>query len=316
MPKIAINPWATAIGYSGLILWSLSPLMVAQLKNIPTFEILAIALSISFVVIALKLTIQNQWGRIKQPWLVWLIGVIGIFGNDLTYIAAFKYAPPAHVDLINYLWPIFVILGSSLLPSEKFTYKHLLAGLLGLTGFYILLTDGTSMAHFRPSYVIGYLLALLDALIWAAYTLLARYYGKTPIEMIGMYCGVGALFSLLTHCQFEATIIPSLTQGLIILFIGFSTSGTAYFLWDYGVKHGNFKLLSNLSYGNPIISILLLALFHQAQLTAALLFACFFVVAGAIVGSVNWQAGFAKLVSQKLLPLGEGCWLLLRIKKT
>ena len=125
------NSWATVIGYSGLVLWSLSPLMVAQLNNIPTFEILTIALSISFFVIAVKLTVQKQWQRIKQPLLIWLVGVIGIYGNDLTYIAAFKYAPPAHVDLINYLWPIFVILGSGLLPSEKFTYRHLLAGLLG-----------------------------------------------------------------------------------------------------------------------------------------------------------------------------------------
>ena len=74
-----------------------------------------------------------------------------------------------------------------------------------------------------------------------------------------------------------------------------TTSGGAYFLWDFGIKHGNFKLLSNLSYGNPIISVLLLAAFHQAQLTINLLFACLFVVAGAVVGSVNWKINFQGL---------------------
>ncbi len=301
------NSWATVIGYGGLVLWSLSPLMVAQLNNIPTFEILTIALSISFFVIAIKLTIQKQWGRIRQPFLIWLVGVIGIYGNDLTYIAAFKYAPPAHVDLINYLWPIFVILGSGLLPSEKFTYRHLLAGLLGLTGFYILLSSGTTIADFQWGYLKGYLLALLDALIWAVYTLIARHYGKTPMEMIGMYCGIGALLSAITHFQFEPTVIPSFKQGLIIIIIGLSTSGTAYFLWDYGIKYGNFKLLNCLSYGNPIISILLLAAFHEADLDNDLILACFFVVAGAIVGAVNWQIAIYKLTA-KMKALASYCY--------
>lgn len=301
------NSWATFIGYSGLALWSLSPLMVAQLKNIPTFEILTIALSISFFVIAIKLTLQKQWGRIKQPFLIWVVGVIGIYGNDLTYIAAFKYAPPAHVDLINYLWPIFVILGSGLLPSEKLTYRHLLAGLLGLSGFYILLSSGTTLANFQWGYLKGYLLALLDALIWAAYTLIARHYGKTPMEMIGMYCGIGALLSAITHFQFEPTIIPSFKQGVIIIFIGLSTSGTAYFLWDHGIKYGNFKLLNCLSYGNPIISVLLLAAFHEAKLDTNLALACFFVVAGALVGVINWPMAVPKLKA-KLKIMASYCY--------
>jgi drug/metabolite transporter (DMT)-like permease len=281
---------ATSIGYISLLLWSLSPLLISQLKNIPTYEILAIALWLSFSVIAIKLTLFKQWHRIKQPLGIWIIGVVGIYGNDLTYIAAFKYAPPAHVDLINYLWPILVILGSSLLPEEKFTFKHLLAGLLGLTGIYILLIDGMNLTSFKSSYLIGYGLALLDAIIWATYTLLARYHGKTPLEMIGMYCGIGALLSSIIHWQFEANVAPSFSQWLIIAAIGLTTSGGAYFLWDYGVKRGNFKLLSSLSYGNPILSILLLVMFQKAQASLSLALACVFVVAGAAVGSINLQA--------------------------
>lgn len=288
---------ATLIGYGGLAIWSLSPLLVSYLQNIPTFEILAVTLSISFLVIATKLTIKKQWSLVKQPWFIWLIGVIGIYGNDLTYVAAFKYAPPVQVDLINYLWPILVILGSGLLPKEKFTYQHLGAGLLGLAGFYILITHGTGLSGIEMSHMPGYLLALLDAFIWATYTLLARYHGKTPVEMVGMYCGVGALLSFIFHCQVETTILPSMQQVLIMLGLGVSTSGAAYFLWEYGVKRGNFKLLSILSYGNPILSVLLLVLCKKAELSPALDIACLLVMGGAVVGSINWQHVRRKMIA-------------------
>jgi drug/metabolite transporter (DMT)-like permease len=292
------NALATLLGYAGLLLWAIAALLVAKLKNIPTFEILSIALAISFLVIVCKLTILRQWQRIKQPILLWIIGVIGIYGNAVTYMAAFKFAPPAHVDLINYLWPIFVIIGCSFLPKEKFTAKHLIAGLFGLSGVYLVITNNAGLVGFHTHFLTGYGLALLDAVIWSGYTLLSRYYGQTPIEMIGMYCGIGALLSLMLHFQFETTVIPSLSQLLTIIGIGSITSGLAYFLWDYGVKHGNFKLLSVLSYGNPIISVLLLVVFHEAKYSHTLVLACFLVAGGALIGSIKWQTVLKRIIAR------------------
>lgn len=281
--------YATLLGYGGLILWSLSALFTTKLHRIPTLEILTVALGTSFIMAAVKLTLYRQWARIKQPWFIWVIGIIGIYGNDLTFVAAFKYAPPAQADLINYLWPILVILGTALLPKERLTPRYCVAGLFGLLGVYILITQGEGVQGFNFLYIKGYLLALLDAVIWAAYTLLSRFYGKTPLEMVGMYCGVGALLSFVGHLQLETTIVPSVNELFIMFAMGLSTSGMAYYLWDLGVKRGNFKLLSILSYGNPILSIFLLVLFQEAKLSWSLSLACFFVVLGAIIGSINWQ---------------------------
>ncbi len=59
---------------------------------------------------AIRLTLLKRWHLLKQPLMIWIIGIIGICGSDIAYITAVKYAPPAHVDFIDYLWPFLVIL--------------------------------------------------------------------------------------------------------------------------------------------------------------------------------------------------------------
>lgn len=283
--KANTNNYATGIGYLALILWSSMALITSKLHGIPLFELLFCAFFISFFLTSIKLTIKRQWYLIKQPFIIWIIGVIGIYGNDLTLVAAIKNAPPIQADLINYLWPILVIIFAGLLPKERLTIKHLTAGLFGLIGIFILLTNGHGITGFQMQYLKGYLLALLDAIIWAAYTLLSRHYNKTPIEMVGMYCGLGALISAFVHYRFEKFVPFTYQQFFLIILMGLFTSGATYFLWDHGVKKGNVKLLSILAYGNPIISCALLIAFDSARFSLSIILACLFVIIGAIIGN-------------------------------
>lgn len=279
----------TLIGYAGLFMWSLAALFTAAVESIPTFEILSIVFIISFSVTAIKLSTSKTWHKVLQPWPIWLLGIIGIYGNDVLYVSAFKHAPAVQADLINYLWPILVILFAGLLPKEKLTAKHIVGGLLGFTGTYLIVTGGKGLSGFESQYWQGYLLALLDAIVWSGYSLAARHYGKTPVEMIGMYCGVNAVLSLLTHFSFEPTVIPSGIQWAALVAMGFTTQGAAYFLWDYGIKRGDFKLLSVLSYGNPVLSVGFLILFGLATLSTSLIVACLLVTLGGLVAGLEWQ---------------------------
>lgn len=300
-PKTAKS--ATLIGYYGLFFWTIAPVLVSSVRNIPTFQVLCTALGVSFTSTALFLTYTKRWKLLKQPIRLWIIGILAIYGNDVLYIAAFKYAPPAQADLISYLWPILVILFSGLLPKEKFTLKHLLAGLLGFTGIYVLLNDRAEFSQFQTEYVIGYLLALGSAIVWSIYTLTARHYGQTRSEAIGVYCGVGMLCSLLTHYHLETFVPPTSEQWLAMITMGLTTQGLAYFCWDYGVKRGDFKLLNVLSYSNPIVSVLLLIVFGYAEPSLALLSACVLITLGGMMAGISWPRHLkqAQIIKEALL---------------
>lgn len=281
--------YGTIIGYLALLFWSMAAVLTTQLKNIPLFEILSIVMSISFLMTAAKLTIQDQWNKIKQPIILWVIGIIGVYGNNLFYVTAFKYAPPAQVDLINYFWPILIVIFAGLLPNEKFSLKYILASIFGLCGVFVLIIGHHGTMSFHTSYLKGYFFAFMDAIVWSAYTLTSRYYYKTPMEMVGMYCGIGAVISIISHFHFEHFISPSGKEWFCLIAMGLTTQGFAYFLWDYGVKHGDFKLLGVLSYANPIISVGMLVMLGMAHTSFALVIACLLVTLGGLIGGVHWQ---------------------------
>lgn len=289
---------ATVVGYSGLLMWSCYALLVTAMKGVPTFEMLTIIFLCGFIAIATRLTIRGEWYKIKQPVIVWVVGVVGILGNDFTTIAAFKAAPPVQVELINYLWPMMVVLFASFLPGERFTTKHFLSAFIGLYGAYILMTHDHGLAGFHWNYLTGYILAFAGGVIWALYCLISRFYSKTPLDMLGMYFGIGALVSFMCHWRYEATVMPSLGQFVVLAIMALTTSGLAYFCWDFGCKNGNVKLLSILTYGNPILSAILLIIFTTAHYSNYLAIAAALVVLASVISTVYWSGIWHKTMGK------------------
>jgi len=279
----------TTLGCGALAVWSLYALIVSELLgNLPVFQTLFLMFLICFVAMSVRVTLLKKWAILKQPPIIWIIGILGVCGSDVAYVTAVKYAPPAHVDLIDYLWPFLVILLSSFLPKERLTVKHLLAAGLGLLGVFLMLTGGNGFIGFQNDYLNGYLFALAAAVIWSLYTIISRWYSDTPIEMVGMYCGIGAVLLFGLHCQFETWVTPTWSEVSMVVLLGLS-SGVAYLLWTYGTQKGNLKLLGVLAYFTPIISMTLLVVSGKEPMSFVLVFACMLVVSGVVVGSVDWQ---------------------------
>lgn len=279
----------TSIGYISLLIWATLASLISLVISIPTFEILAIVFFVSFFFTALKLTLYSEWYKVKQPLLIWCIGTLGVFGNESLFFTAFKYAPPAQVTLIFYLWPLIVFLVSALLLNEKFTYRHILACFIGLTGIYFAIAYGQNIKNFSLHYFKGYFFAFSSACVWSSYTIASKKFKQTPIEMIGLYCGIGSIIALILHSHYEITVNPNIRQFIIIFIMGLTTEGLAYFLWDFGIKNGNYKLLCLLSYGNPLVSILLLILLGLTQPTMILALASLLVISSAVISEFKWS---------------------------
>ena len=91
-------------------------------------------MSTKFDVIALPLSRLDlrQW---RVPPATLLLGVYGLFGYHFLLFMALRHAPPVQANLINYLWPLgMVVMAPLLLPGLGLTGRHLLAALLGFAG--------------------------------------------------------------------------------------------------------------------------------------------------------------------------------------
>ena len=277
---------ATALGSIAIVMWSSVALLTTLTGDVPPLQLTAMTFSIAFLigtVFWFKNGIKPS-SLLELPSRVWLIGVGGLFGYHFFYFLALKSAPVVEANLINYLWPLLIILLSSLLPGERLRWYHIAGGAIGFVGAVLLITGGHGIAA-DSRYTLGYLAALVCAFAWAAYSVLSRRYGSVPTNAVGAFCGVTAILGWLFHLLFEKTVWPAGPQWFAVVVMGIGPMGLAFFAWDFGVKRGNIKSLGALSYFAPLLSTLLLIAAGRAGLSWQIAAACILIIGGAVLAS-------------------------------
>ena len=275
-------------GLVAILLWSTLASFGVLAKRIPPLELISMAFFIAFF-IGVVLWKKEKKGfliHLKLPLRVWLIGVGGLFGYHFFYFLALRHAPAAEANLINYLWPLLIVLFSSFLPNEHLRWFHVIGALLGLSGVMILVSGGVGF-HFQAAYFQGYMYALCCAIIWASYSVLSRYFAHVPTSAVGGFCGVTAVLALMFHFIFEPTIIPNMTEIFATIMLGLGPVGGAFFVWDYGLKHGDIKLLGSSAYAIPLLSTFLLLVFGLSPASYRLWLACALIILGSFISSLN-----------------------------
>jgi drug/metabolite transporter (DMT)-like permease len=274
----------TTCGFLAIGLWALLALFTIGTGSIPPFQLTAMTFGIASLISLAIVASQGRLGVVfQQPAKVWALGIYGLFGFHALFFMALKLAPPAEATLINYLWPLLIILFTALLPGESLRGRHVLAGLSGLAGVLVLLFGKESIS-FDAAHWQGYLAAFACALIWSSYSVLSRLVGETPTESVAGFCLASCLLSALAHVLFEQSVTQlSLTQWLSVLALGIGPAGAAFFLWDIGMKRGNIRLLGVASYAAPVLSTLVLVLAGQAKPHWTLLVACLLITGAAML---------------------------------
>src|SRR5437763_1187143 len=171
---------ATLIGLTAILMWSLLAVLTVATGKIPAFQLAAMTFAIGALTGFLTWVGRpNAFRALRQPPLAWMVGVGGLFGYHALYFLALRLAPPAEAGLLNYLWPLLIVLFSSLLPGERLKAHHIVGALLGLTGT-VLLFAGNTSGHFEPRQIAGLIAAFTAAFVWAAYSVLSRKLKAVP----------------------------------------------------------------------------------------------------------------------------------------
>ena len=277
---------ATLIGATAVLMWSTLALFTTLTGSVPPFQLVAMAFAVAFLLALAKWLWRRQRVRDHLLWPAgaWLLGVGGLFGYHFFYFVGLRGAPPVEANLINYLWPLLIVLFSALLPGERLRWWHVAGTAAGLAGTVILVTDGGAIG-LRSEYWRGYAAALAAALIWSGYSVLNRRFGHVPSDAVGGFCGATSLLAWACHLAFEGTVWPRGGEWLAVLGLGIGPVGAAFFVWDHGVKHGDIRILGAVSYATPLLSTALLIVFGRAEPTLAVALACLLIVGGAVLAA-------------------------------
>ena len=281
---------AMACGLAAIGLWGALAALSVLAGAIPPFQMVAMTFTVGASLGIVRARRRGVgWGElVRWPARVWLLGIAGLFGYHALYFGALQLAPPAEANLVNYLWPLLIVLLSAPFAADnergRLAWTHLAGAGLGFAGV-ALLAFGRGIG-FSADHALGYGLALGCAVTWALYSVLSRRFGETPTDAIAAFCAASALLSLLCHLVFERTVWPASTAaGLAVLALGIGPAGGAFYLWDHAVKRGDIRALGALSYATPILSTALLIARGLAEPTGTLLLAAVLVTSGAALAS-------------------------------
>lgn len=270
--KAAIAPALGAIA-----LWGTLALLAVELSRVPPFLLTGTALAIGSLVGARGLAAG------PPPWRALALGVYGLFGFHFFLFMALRHAPPVQANLVNYLWPLLiVVLAPLLVPGVAFSKRHAIAACVGFAGAAGLIVGRGGWP--AGGEALGYAFALASALIWSTYSLLTRRFAGVPGSAVAWFCAISAALALACHAAFEPRYVPQGLEWLWLALLGAGPMGAAFFLWDRAMKHGDPRVIGSLAYLAPLLSTVLLIVVAGAAWTPLTLVAMALIVAGAWLG--------------------------------
>jgi len=270
-----------ALGAIGL--WATLATLGVSLSHVPPFLLTGLALLIGSMV-ALPLS-RFDFGQWRIPPATLALGIYGLFGYHFLLFTAFRHAPPVEANLVNYLWPLgIVVMAPLFLPGIRLGVMHVLAALLGFGGAALVILGGRTLSG---GFAWGYLLALSAAFVWASYSLMTKRVKPFPTAAIGLFGLVSGVLSLACHALMEPAVALSARDWGLIALMGLGPLGAAFFLWDAALKRGDARHIGLLSFLTPLLSTLLLLAVRGERPSATVGIAAAMIVGGALLGTRN-----------------------------
>lgn len=278
---------ATLVGLTAVLMWATLGLFGAGSGAVPPFLLNALCFGLSGVLALIYIAARGKLALLRQPLRVWAFGTFGLFGFHFFYFTAIRNAPPVDANLINYTWPLLIVVFSAFLPGEKLKLHHVIGTVLGLAGAAILIAGGEGLSlSLEGTAAIGYGAAIASSLFWSSYSVLSRRLGDVPTEAVAGFCLMTSLLSILCHVGLEETIWPAnLSEWACVAALGLFPVGLAFFTWDIGVKRGDIQVLGAAAYSAPLLSTLLLILFGFGAFTIGVAIACLAITLGAVIAA-------------------------------
>ncbi|CAN5425226.1 DMT family transporter [soil metagenome] len=268
---------------AAIALWATLACLAVLLKHVPPFLLTGIALLIGSVP---AWPFWRQW-KISPATLA--LGVYGLFGFHFLLFLALRLAPPVEANLVNYLWPLLmVVMAPAFLPAMRLKLTHVVAALLGFGGAALAILGGGNSVT-QGGWNWGYLMAFGSAFIWSSYSLMTKRItsaGKPfPTAAIGLFGLVSGVLALMCHWLVESPVRLSGQDWGLISLTGVGPLGAAFFLWDRALKLGDARQIGILSYLTPLASTMLLILVTGRAFTWDIAMAAAMIISAAVMGT-------------------------------
>lgn len=251
-----------------VLLWALIP-VVSKLgqSNLDNHQFLFWSSAVSFLTF-LIIILTRKKGKVilrlsTKDWIHSI--VLGLLGTYLYYILLyFGYANAKGIEvlIIQYCWPIFVIVLSILILKERLNLRKVISIILGFFGVFMVLTKGKlSDIHFDNLFVDS--IVLIAAFVFGLFSVLSKKIKIDSLPLVTIYFFTATIISFLSMITLSEFKLPTKETYLPILINGIFVNGISYIYWIGALKIGEASFIAPFVFLTPVISTVLLILFFK-----------------------------------------------------
>lgn len=268
------------LGLVAIVCWASLATLGNFLIHLPPFYVLGICFLLGSM---------PAWVRPREmfPSLrVSLWGILGYFSYHFFLFYSFRYAPAVEANLINYLWPMIMVLLTPIFFPSRLRWYHFAGAALAVLGSVVLVAG--KGVDLKWENLKGHMLAVGAALSWPLYSLVKKKMGEAPLRSVGGYCFGAGVLCLLTHFFIEPRVVLQWHDAQWILLMGLGPFGVAFYAWDRAMASGDARIIGALSYLTPVLSTLGLVAFAGQNLTLSTGIAMILIIGGASAGLLDF----------------------------
>ncbi len=267
-----------------ILSWSFIPVASKEvLRGMNNFAMLFFSNLISAIVMLIYLIATSQVKKLAQytpkDYLTMsFLGFLGSFAYYVLLYKAFSLSLAQEVFIINYTWPILILIFSVPILKEKLDFVKVVSVFISFIGVLVIVTKG-NVLHVKFTSVEGDLLAIFGAVCFALFSTLGKKVNYDQIVAVFVYFASATVFSLTTSGFFTITnITPSVLFWLFIN--GLFINGISYIFWFKALKSTQTALISNLVYLTPAVSLIFISLIIKEKIQTYSLMGLAFILLG------------------------------------
>ena len=273
-----------------VLLWgSTAAVSKLLLNNLNTLQLLfyfSLIATISLFIIVLfqnKINIIKGY-TLKDYFYFAYMGFIGIFLYHIMIFTGFTLAPVQEVFIVNYTWPIWIVIFSVIIFKERINIKKTLAIMLGFIGVFIVIVKG-DLLNLSFVNIEGDLFALTGAISYGIFSVIGSRNHREVFTSIMFFYGFSFIYVFLAIVIFSTIPMISIYELTGLIWMGMFAGGLAFVFWFLALKHGDTIEMSNIVFLTPVISLIYIYFLIGEQILLYTIVGLFIIIIGIYINN-------------------------------
>lgn len=211
------------------------------------------------------------------------LGFLNPFLYYMILLKAYSIIQAQEAVVLNYLWPVVLVLLSIPLLKQTIPVKSIIALLISFIGIYVIATQGDVLG-FKFTNSFGVLLAIVSTVIWALYWIYNLKDKRDEVSKLFLNFLFGFFYLSLTILIFFDFNIPDIKGIAGVVYVGLFEMGITFVVWLKALKLSTTTAkVTNLIFLAPFLSLIVIHFTVGEKIMVSTFVGLIFIIGGIVL---------------------------------